>query len=240
MSAVTATKFETEHKGFAGMESEARSGEIRILMVDDHPIVRQGLRMAVSREVDLDVCGEADGESDALQKFRELVPDVVIVDMSLNEGTGLELIKELKSQRHDVKVLVWSMHDESLFAERAVRAGALGYVNKAESTSQMVQAIRRVASGKVYLSERMTNRMLCRTMGAGNGDQRTPMETLSDRELEVFEEIGRGVTTRQIAEKLALSPKTVETYRENIKAKLDLANATQLTQHAVQWVLENS
>ena len=130
------------------------------------------------------------------------------------------------------------MHDESLFADRALHAGAKGYINKEEAMDKLIDAIRRVAAGRVYLSDQMTDRLLCRQVGAGDERPKSALETLSDRELEVFEQIGHGVTTRQIAEKLHLSPKTVETYRENIKHKLNLANATELTQHAVQWVLE--
>lgn len=213
--------------------------KIRVLIVDDHPVVRQGLKLTLASEPDFEVCGEADGETSAIQKFREQMPDLAIVDVTLKDGTGLELIKELKALQPDARILVWSMHDESLFAERAVRAGAMGYINKEQATDRVIDALRQVAAGKIYLSDQMTNRMLCRTLGAGNEDQRSPVDTLSDRELEVFEEIGHGVTTRQIADKLGLSPKTVETYRENIKSKLNLANATQLTRHAVQWVLEN-
>lgn len=209
----------------------------RILIVDDHPIVRQGLRMTIEGESDLEVSGEAEGMSQAMRLFRELSPNVVIVDLSLDNGTGLELVKELVGQDEHVKILICSMHDETLFAERALRAGAKGYISKEEATDQLITAIRRVAEGRIHLSDQMTERMLCRQVGATDDPQTSPIETLSDRELEVFEQIGHGITTRQIAENLYLSPKTVETYRENIKHKLNLANATELTQRAVQWVL---
>jgi DNA-binding NarL/FixJ family response regulator len=212
----------------------------RILIVDDHPVVRQGLRMMIDGEPDLTVCGEASGMSQAMQEFHRTSPDVVIADISLENGGGLELVKELIAHNENLKILVCSMHEETLFAERALHAGAKGYINKEEATEKLIGAIRRVVQGRVYLSERMTERMLCRQVGVGEEHPKTSIETLSDRELEVFEQIGHGVTTRQIAEKLHLSPKTVETYRENIKHKLNLANATELTQHAVQWVLENS
>lgn len=225
------------NRTFAGRKSQATA---RILIVDDHPVVRQGLRMALSRHDDLEVCGDAAGENAAIQQFRKLAPDLVIVDMSLENGTGLELIKELKAIRRDARILVWSVYDESLFAERAVRAGAMGYLNKSAAIDSLVYAIRRILKGDVYLSEWMTNRMLRRTMGASNGEEQTVVDALSDRELEVFQEIGQGVTTRQIAAKLGLSPKTIETYRANIKSKLNLANSTQLTRRAVQWALENS
>lgn len=212
----------------------------RILIVDDHPVVRQGLRMTIEAESDLVVCGEAAGMSQAMRQYHELRPELVIVDVSLENGSGIELVKELMSHDDSLKILVCSMHQESLYAERALHAGAKGYINKEEATQKLVSALRRVASGRVYLSTEMTDRLLCRQVGAGEDQMQSPIETLSDRELEVFEHIGHGVTTRQIAEKLHLSPKTVETYRENIKLKLNLANATELTQHAVQWVLQGS
>jgi DNA-binding NarL/FixJ family response regulator len=218
----------------------AKAKLTRILIVDDHPIVRQGLRMTIEAEPDLTICGEAEGMSQAMHLFLETAPDVVIADISLENGSGIELVKELMSHNEDVRILVCSMHEESLFAERALHAGAKGYINKEQATDKLVEAIRRVAAGRVYLSEQMTDRMLTRQVGAGDEQPQSAIESLSDRELEVFEQIGHGVTTRQIAEKLHLSPKTVETYRENIKHKLNLANATELTQHAVQWVLESS
>jgi len=211
----------------------------RIMIVDDHPVVRQGLRMMIDGEDDLAVCCEASGMSQAMQQFYDTKPDLVIVDLSLHNGSGIELVKELIAQDDGLKILICSMHDETLFAERALHAGAKGYINKEEATEKLIVAIRRVADGRVYLSEQMTERMLCRNIGASEDPPKSPIESLSDRELEVFEMIGNGVTTRQIADKLHLSPKTVETYRENIKHKLNLANATELTQHAVRWVLEH-
>ena len=219
---------------------QADSDTMKILIIDDHPIVRKGLRMMIESEPGLSVCGEANGMSEAMQQYFETKPDVVVADISLDNGSGIELVKELVSHDEQIKVLVCSMHDESLFAERALRAGAKGYINKEEATEKLIAAIRRVASGRVYLSQEMTDHMLCRQVGAGPEPPKSEIETLSDRELEVFEQIGHGVTTRQIADKLHLSPKTIETYRENIKHKLNLANATELTQRAVQWVLEES
>ena len=212
---------------------------MKILIVDDHPIVRKGLRLMIEGEPDLSVCGEANGMSQAMQQFFETKPDVVVADISLENGSGIELVKELISHDEDIKVLICSMHDEALFAERALRAGAKGYINKEQATEKLIAAVRRVASGRVYLSQEMTDHMLCRQVGAGGEPPKSEIESLSDRELEVFEQIGHGVTTRQIAETLHLSPKTIETYRENIKHKLNLANATELTQRAVQWVLED-
>jgi DNA-binding NarL/FixJ family response regulator len=216
------------------------SGKTRILIVDDHPIVRQGLTLLIANEPDLEVCGEAADSGEAVRQLTASRPDLIVVDISLHSGNGIELIKQIRSRDPNVKMLVSSMHDESLFAERALRAGAMGYINKAEATDKVVEAIRQVIRGKIYLSPRMTERMLCRAIGTEESLDHSPIDSLSDRELEVFELIGQGLTTRQIANKLHLSPKTVETYRENIKSKLNLANATELTRHAVQWTLENN
>ncbi|MBB02600.1 MAG: DNA-binding response regulator [Planctomyces sp.] len=224
--------------GVVTSEQRPATKTVRILLVDDHPVVRQGLRMMIEREGDMQVCGEANGMAEAMKSYFENKPEVVVVDISLHNGSGIELVKELIAHEENLKILVCSMHDESLFADRALHAGAKGYINKEEAMDKLIDAIRRVAAGRVYLSDQMTDRLLCRQVGAGDERPKSALETLSDRELEVFEQIGHGVTTRQIAEKLHLSPKTVETYRENIKHKLNLANATELTQHAVQWVLE--
>jgi DNA-binding NarL/FixJ family response regulator len=184
------------------------------------------------------VCGEADSAAETLRVLRDARPDVAIVDLSLDGGNGLELVKKLTALEGHPQVLVYSMHDEALFAERSLRAGAKGYLNKQESTEAVYDAIRRVASGRMYLSAAMTDRLLSRQVAGGTEiGAESEMTLLSDRELEVFELIGQGVATRQIAERLHLSPKTIETYRENIKHKLGLANAAELAQHAVQWVL---
>jgi DNA-binding NarL/FixJ family response regulator len=212
----------------------------RVMIVDDHPVVRQGLALLIDQQPDLEVCAEADSVSDAFAKFTESSPDLVIIDLSLKDGSGIELIKEIKARNEHARMLVSSMHDESLFAERVLRAGAKGYISKQEATSNIVEAARHVLDGRVYLSPRMSDQMLHRLVASGEDPDRSPIDSLSDRELEVFEMIGQGLTTRQIAGKLDLSPKTVETYRENIKAKLNLPNGTALTRHAVQWLLENT
>lgn len=219
----------------------AESGTIRLLVVDSHPVVRRGVIAILENQPNWTVCGEAEGLSDAMKLVHSLRPHMVMLELSLLNGSGLELIKELSASHPTTKICVFSMHAETLFAERALRAGAHGFINKTASAEELVDAIRRVLDDHVYLSDQMTDRMLFRAIG-GNSDEieRSPIETLSDRELEVFEHVGRGVTTRQIAEQLFLSPKTVETYRENIKVKLKLQNATELTQHAVKWVLEKS
>lgn len=210
----------------------------RVLVVDDHPMVREGIAAVINREPDLKVCAQAEGLADAMRLHREQRPDVVIADVSLADGNGLDLVKELIAMNPAVKILVHSMHEESLYAERSLRAGAKGYISKDEGATQLVNAVRQVLSGRVYLSSAMTDRMLNRSVRRTDPD-RSPYDSLSDRELEVFKQIGRGISTRRIAANLYLSPKTIETYRENIKAKLNLRNATELTQHAVQWVLEN-
>ncbi len=209
---------------------------VRILIVDDHPLVRQGLIGLLSAERDFEVCGEASGAAEARQLVARANPDVAIVDLSLKDGNGIELTKELHAQAKKLKLLVLTMHDESLFAERALRAGAVGYVSKHEASRTIIQAVRTVLEGKLYLSQRMTEQMVQRAIGAG--DVRSPIERLTDREIQVFELIGQGLTIRQIARRLDLSPKTVETHRDHLKEKLGLKNSNELTKHAVQWVLE--
>lgn len=220
--------------------SEKRNDPTRILLVDDHAMLREGLAGYLQKQPDLEVCGEAGDAPEAMQLVRENRPDFVIVDISLKSGHGIELIKQIHAYDDSIKMLVLSMHDESLFAERAVRAGAMGYLNKEQSRTRILEAIRSILDGKVFLSEAMTSRMLTRTMGKSAEEDRSPIETLSDRELQVFELIGEGLTVREIAGKLQLSPKTVETYRENIKSKFDINNATDLIRHAVQWRMEQT
>lgn len=219
---------------------EARTTPFRIMIVDDHALVRVGLTQLISHEFDMEVCGDAADEDEGLQRVAETEPDVVVVDISLKQGNGIDLIKRLKASHPNVKVLVSSMHDESLFAERALHAGALGYINKQDSPEKVIEAIRKVLDGQVYLSSEMTAHLLQR-LGNHGGDSldRPSIDTLSDREWEVFELIGQGHSTRQVAERLHRSIKTIESHREHIKEKLGLANGTELTRHAVQWVLEN-
>ena len=213
-----------------------------IMIVDDHPLVREGLITLISNQRDFSLSGEASGVAEAREVVRKTHPDVVIVDLTLKDGNGITLIKELKEQYEGIKVLALSMHDETVFAERALRAGASGYVSKHEASRTIIQAIRTVLEGKLYLSERMMNRVLSRAVGSKQPQsqgQRSPVERLSNREIEIFEMIGRGLTSRQIAQQLDLSQRTVDTHRENIKDKLELTNAVELTKHAVQWVLES-
>ena len=212
-----------------------------VLIVDDHPAVREALALRIGRQKDLEVAGEAADMGDALHLISEKKPDVAVVDISLKAGSGLELIKRIKDRGDQVRILVWSMHSESLYAERALRAGALGYVNKDQATEKIVDAIRQVLAGKVYVSDALAERLLHRAVGCSQTPvTRSPVEALADRELEVFRLIGEGVRTAEIAKQLHLSVKTVETYRDRIRRKLDLSDGTKLAYFATQWVLEQA
>lgn len=206
----------------------------KVFLVDDHPIVRQGLALFIDREPDLMVCGEADGATSALQAIREAAPDFVVLDISLDGPDGLELLKTLRVGYPNLPVLVLSMHDETVYAERALRAGANGYIMKQEATDRVLTAIRHILGGDVYLSDRLTKRMLQQFVN-GSVSPRDPLAKLSDRELEVYRLIGAGHSTRQIADELHVSTKTVESYQAHIKEKLALRNARELVQHAVEW-----
>ncbi|MEA3367308.1 MAG: response regulator transcription factor, partial [Planctomycetota bacterium] len=221
--------------------SKRRSaGPARVLIVDDHPVVRRGLAQVLGGTDDLAFCGEAETAADALQAVAETGPDVAVVDLTLKGKGGLELVKDLHARHPDLPVLVLSMHDESLYAERALRAGARGYIMKDGWMEEVVRALRQVLAGRVYLSERMTSRLLGRLTGGGAADGQSPISTLTDRELEVFEMIGQGLATREIADRLHLSVKTVDTHRENIKRKLNLSSATELYRHAFLWAQQKS
>lgn len=208
----------------------------RIFIVDDHPIVRQGLALLIEPQEDLDVCGEAETVSDAIRGIEQTKPDIVIVDISLRESSGIELIKDIRVRYPDALILVLSMHDESFYAERVLRAGARGYVTKDEAPDKILSAIRRILGGEIYLSDKMSSKMLCKLVESHTGTSGMSVECLSDRELQVFELIGQGIGTRNIASSLHLSTKTIESHRERIKKKLKLDNASKLLQHAIQWV----
>jgi DNA-binding NarL/FixJ family response regulator len=210
----------------------------RILIVDDHPLVRSGLRLLIDCEPDLSVCGEAANATEAMRLLDSQTPDLLIVDLSLKESSGLELIKRVKARNPEAKMLVSSMFEESLYAERVLSAGALGYVHKQEGMERVIEAIRCVLSGRVWLSSAMSDRMLRRMTVSTQAPSQSPVHALSDRELEVFEQIGRGCATKDIARQLHLSIKTVETHREKIKAKLGLKSAAELSRAAFQWVAE--
>jgi DNA-binding NarL/FixJ family response regulator len=208
----------------------------KVFLVDDHPLVREWLSQLIQREPDLMVCGEAEDTHEALPKIAEAKPDIVIADISLKTTHGLELVKDLQAQFPKLPVLCLSMHDESLYAERVLRAGAMGYITKQESTRKVLQAIRQVLTGQIYVSEKMAARMVHKLVAGRQQEHSSPVERLTDRELEVFQLIGKGQGTRKIAEELHLGIKTVESYRARIKDKLKLEDGTQLLQQAIQWV----
>jgi len=208
----------------------------RILVVDDHPLMRKGLALTLEAESDMEVVAQAADAEEAMSIVEKQEVDVAVVDISLPGMSGLELIKHLQALRPGIKVLVVSRHDETLYAERAIRAGARGYVMKLEASDLIVGAVRRVMAGGIYVSAEINERML-QTMAGGRAELgRSPLEVLSDRELEVFELIGRGHPNREIAERLHLSVKTVESYRTRIKEKLGLKTAAEVMQHAFQWI----
>jgi len=214
---------------------EEKRAKLKVVLVDDHPIVRQGLAQMISREPDMEVCGEAETAAEALKAIAACHPDVAIVDLSLKGTGGLELLKDIKVRFPKLPVLVLSMYDESMYAERALRAGAKGYMMKEEATEKVLAAIRGILGGKIYLSEAMASRLLHMAVGGRTPGGVSPTERLSDRELEVFQLIGQGYGNTDIARQLHLSPKTVETYRAHIKEKLGLSGATELLQHAIHW-----
>ena len=207
--------------------------------MDDHPVVRQGLALAIGREPDLEVCGEAEHIEEALRLVEGGHPDVVIIDLSLDGEDGIELIDYIKSRWSSVKILVYSSHDEETFAGRVLRAGAMGYISKREAMPKIVAAVRQILCGEVYLSPHMTTRLLQRA-AVGKPLDHNPAETLSNRELQVFEMIGQGMNTVEIAQKLEVSPKTIESHRKVIKTKLNVQTSAQLSRRAFQWVQENS
>ena len=212
----------------------------RVLIVDDHPMLRKGLAELISHEADLGSCGEADDAATALEQVEKTLPDLVIVDIALKDSNGLELVKELKARHPRLKMLVCSMHDERLFAERALRAGAMGYINKERAIDDVVDAIRCVIADRVYLSEKMADRILNRVRGAEQELVERPIDRLTDRELEIFELIGNGLNTSAIAERLCRSPKTIDAHRQKIKKKLEIESTSELIQYAVKWVLEQT
>lgn len=220
-------------------ESNCQSNVSTILIVDDHPVSRDGLATRIAMEPDLEVCGEAADVVDALKAIESCQPTLAIIDISLETGNGLELVKEIKARFPEVRMLVWSMFDESLYAERAVMAGAMGYVNKKNVRETMIEAIRTILKGNVYINPAYVSKMLNR-LGPGNSMAvRSPAESLSDRELEAFTLIGQGLKTAEIAQRMNLTHNTIETYRARIKEKLALKHSAELARAATQWVLEN-
>jgi len=221
------------------MANEINQAKTRVFLVDDHPMVREHLAALLAREPDLEVCGEAEDAPTALSRIGPLSPHLVIMDISLKNSHGLELLKNLRTLHPKIPVLILSMHEESLYAERFIRAGAMGYITKQEATRNILSAIRKVLGGQVYLSERMSERMMRKLVGGRMVAPPAPVEMLTDRELEVFQMIGRGFGTRRIAEELRIGIKTVESYRARIKEKLHLTDGDQLLQHAINWLQEH-
>ena len=218
-------------------KSTRANAKTRILIVDDHPMMRQGLAQLVNNEPDLAVCCEVENAHQALAAIDKDPPDLVLADITLPDKSGIELIKDIQAINPGLAVLVISMHDESLYAERVLRAGGRGYIMKHEGGKKLMEAIRQVLSGQIYVSEKMSARILESFSGRRSpGADKSPVENLTDREFEVFQLIGQGKGTRQIAEKLHLSVKTVEVHRVNIKTKLKLQSATELIRFAVRWV----
>jgi len=212
----------------------------KIYLVDDHPLMRKGIAMTLGLEIDFEVCGQAESAEEAISDIPAKKPDIVVVDISLPGMNGIELIKHLKAQNPELQMLVVSRHDEDMYAERAIKAGARGYLMKMEAGDVIVNAIRRILRGQIYLSEEINNKLLMGMMSGGQIGRSSPLEILSDRELEVFELIGNGSTTREIAERMHVSIKTVESYRTRIKAKLDISTGNELIKQAVQWVASES
>jgi DNA-binding NarL/FixJ family response regulator len=210
-----------------------------VFVVDDHPLLRQGLAMLINREPDLMVCGEAEEAPAAMRAIAGAKPDILIADISLNGPDGLDLLKNLRVLYPDLPVLILSMHDESIYAERALRARANGYIMKQEATEKVLVAVRRILDGEIYLSSRMANKLLQQYMSGQTVETDSRLGALSDRELEVFRLIGEGLGTRQIAEALHLSMKTVESYQAHLKEKLSLRTGRELMQHAIQWKLND-
>ncbi len=210
-----------------------RDRKFRVVLVDDHPIVRDGLR-AMLRETEFEVCGEAESVSDAKALLREQKPDAVVVDLTLSRGDGFELVRDSRARYPQLRILVVSMQDERVYAERLVSAGANGYLMKGSAADQLVEALRRICAGQFYLSEEVGAHLLDRMM-SGKGAEANPVDSLSDRELQVLNLIGRGKSSREVASELNLSQKTVESHRQSLKRKLSLDSSAQLVKFAVNW-----
>lgn len=239
----SAASAQTAKKRHRSAPSEADSPTPRkrlVLLVDDHPIVRQGLAELISRQEDLTVCAETGDGNSALELMKTLQPDLAIIDVSLGNANGLDLIKSMQRQDPLLPLLVLSMHDENLYAERALRAGARGYLMKQEASNRILDAIRRVLKGETVVSEAIKDRLLVQLVRSESAAPASPLERLSDRELQVFQLIGSGFATSHIARKLCLSVKTIETYREKLKQKLNLSSGAELLQQAIVWSKNNS
>jgi DNA-binding NarL/FixJ family response regulator len=218
------------------MGAKPAGGRRRVFLIDDHTVVRNGLAELLNHTSDLQICGEAASAEEALEKIESSTPDIALVDLTLGEMTGLELIKNLKTRLPQLPILVLSMHDESFYAERCLRAGAKGYIMKKEAIEQVEHAIRQILDGKVYLSQKMSDQFLLAVARGDAAKIGSPVNLLSDRELEVFECIGRGLGASEIARKLHLSVKTIESYQAKLKEKLNLKDSSALFQYALHWV----
>jgi DNA-binding NarL/FixJ family response regulator len=214
------------------------AGVARVLIVDDHPVVRDGLGMRIGGQQDMRICGEAEDVDEAMKLVIEQEPDVVIIDIALKSGSGIDLMKRIRLHGGGIRMLGMSMYDDNLYAERSVRAGAMGYISKQQATRDVINAIRQVLAGNMYLSDGVADRILHLARGGPEQISESPIDRLSDRELEVFRLIGQGCSTREVAEHLQLSPKTVENYRENVKTKLGLKDSNALIRQATIWTIE--
>jgi len=225
-----------EMKMAQAKQNQVKDNRAKVLLVDDHAVVRYGIAQLINRQTDMVVCGEEEDASKAMSAIGKLRPDLVIADISLKDSSGLELMRNIKAQFPGVAVLVVSVHDESIYAEIAFRAGALGYLMKEEALDKILTAIRRVLTGAIYVSDTLAAKMLQQQVRGQTDIHESPVKGLSDREMEVFQLIGQWKKTREIADELHLSIKTIEYYREQIKRKLNLKNAAELTQYATSWV----
>lgn len=212
----------------------------KIIIVDDHPIVREGFAKLINSEEEFEVVGTAEDANSALSMIQEVKPDVAMVDLSLKESSGIELIKDLQNICPEVRILVVSLHDEEIYAERVLRAGAKGFIMKAEAVDDIITAVKKVSKGEIYLSNRMQSKMIEIMASGKRKESVNPLDILSDRELEVFQRIGNGMKTRNIAEQLHLSPKTIETYKSHLKIKLQLKDGVELIQRAVEWNMKQN
>ncbi|HVS53582.1 MAG TPA: response regulator transcription factor [Opitutaceae bacterium] len=226
---------EKDHSSSATPRDSAAPRKYRVLLVDDHPITRQGVRALLEEQPNLAVCGEAGDADAALQCLAAGSPDVVVMDISLRADSGLDLARKFKTSAPHVPILVMSMHDEITYAERALRAGASGYLMKQEAGDKVVAALQQLLRGDVFLTPRVRQRIASRLIPRRRQEAPFPIDTLSDREREVFELIGDGYSTRQIGEKLRLSSKTIDSYREHLKLKLGIESGTELVRHAIDW-----
>lgn len=221
------------------MSAFCRPETIRVLIVDDHSLVREGLKALASSETNIEICGEAETAAGALAAIERSMPHVAVVDLTLKDGSGIQLIKDIKNRYDNVRIVVSSMHQESIYAQRVLQAGALAFVHKEEPSERIFEAIRHVMDGRIFVSDQVSNSLLTQAVGRPHAVAPSAVETLTNRELQVFELIGNGMATRKIAEQLHLSPKTIDTHRQKIREKLNLEDAAALTHFATQWAMDN-